>query len=119
MSNNKLLMMIYRMNDRQGCLMLQLQGKKPCKIIRILEPLYLVGWIKQLSVAIDTGADQDCTHQLKCEDGRERRLKCRFAKEIVALEFFFKQQLRFNWKGTAHEFRTAVDRMIAKLPRFF
>ncbi|MNY51319.1 hypothetical protein D3C86_1868950 [compost metagenome] len=111
--------MIYRMDNLQGCLMLQLQGKKPCKILRILEPLTFAGWIKQLSVAIDTGADQDCGHDFICEDGRERRLKCRFVQEIVALEFFFKQQLRFNWRGTAHEFRTAVDRMIATLPKFF
>ena len=80
-------MNIYRMNNRRGCLVMVVKGK-PLKILNITEPLHFVGWMKQLSMAIDTGADQDCKHDLVCEDGKERLLKCRFAMEVVKLELW-------------------------------
>ncbi|MDR6784591.1 hypothetical protein ABIE26_003237 [Pedobacter africanus] len=117
--DDALVMNIYRMNARRGCLLLIVKGKKPLKILDLLHPLPFVGWIKQLSMAIDTGADQNCKYDLECLDTAERVLKCRFAKEIVALELCFKQQPRMKWEGSAREFAAAVDRMIARLPKFF
>jgi hypothetical protein len=95
------------------------KGKKPLKILNVLEPLYFVGWIKQLSIAIGTGAEQRCDYKLRCADGTERVLKCSFAREVVALKICFKQQLRLSWEGSARDFGSAIDRMIAKMPRFF
>lgn len=119
MRKDELVINIYRVNDKQGCLVVIVKGKKPFKILNVIDPLHFVGWIKQLSVAIDTGAEQGCDYKLKCANGTERVLKCSFAKQVVALEFSFKGQSRLRWKGSARDFGAAVDRMIAQLPKFF
>lgn len=116
--DDALVMNIYRMNDRRGCLVMVVKGK-PLKILNITEPLHFVGWMKQLSKAIDTGADQNCKYHLKCLDTAERVLKCRFVQAMVGLDLCFKQQARMKWEGSAREFAAAVDRMIARLPKFY
>lgn len=108
----------YLMEKRQGCLVLKGAGK-PYKILKVLDPLGFVGWIKHLSVAIDTGATQNCEYGLCAADRLSRLLKCRFSAEIVSLELWVLKKLKFNWQGTAREFRDAVDRMISRLPNFF
>ncbi|MBB5440108.1 hypothetical protein HDC92_003806 [Pedobacter sp. AK017] len=118
MCNNELLLSIYKMKDRQACLVFKNTGK-PCKLFNLIEVLHFAGEMKLLSVAIDTGAAQNYPYCLRCADGLEHSLKCRFVQEVVALELWFKEQLRFSWQGTAKEFRVAVDRMLTKLPRFF
>ncbi|MDR6782663.1 hypothetical protein ABIE26_000849 [Pedobacter africanus] len=119
MRKEELTLNIYRINDRRGCLVVIVKGKQPLKILNVLEPLHFVGWIKQLSMAIGTGAKQDCKYDLKVAGGRDYELKCRFSDEVVWLELCFKHLLRLQWKGSAHQFAAAVDWMIAKLPRFF
>ncbi len=106
------------MKDRQGCLVFQSAGKLQ-RIFNLIEVLPFVGWLKHLSHAIDTGAKQNDAHAIRCADGLERILTCKFIQDVVALELKVKQQVKFSWQGTAKEFRAAVDRMIAKLPRFF
>jgi hypothetical protein len=118
MSNNEVLLNIYRMKDKQGCLVFKSTGK-PYKIFNITEVLPFAGWMKQLSMAIDTGAGQDCKHHLFNADGLEHQLICKFVQEVVALELWVLERLKFSWKGTAKDFKAAVDRMISKLPRFF
>ncbi len=120
MCNNELLLTIYKMKDRQGCLVFQSAGKLQ-RIFNLIEVLHFVGEMKLHSVAIDTGAEQRCSKPfpLRCADGLERILTCHFVQEIVALELKVKQRVKFSWQGTAKEFKAAVDRMIAKLPRFF
>lgn len=119
MSTNELLLAIYPMKERRACLALKCKGKKPYKIFNIIDVLPFVGRLKQLSKAIDTGAEQECKLHLRIADGQEPLLVSRFVKEIVAIELWFKEQIRFTWKGTAKEFRMMVDRMIARLPSFF
>ena len=119
MSTNELLLTIYQMNESRACLALKCKGKKTYKVVNIIDVLPFVGCLKQLSKAIDTGAEQDCKLHLRNADGHEPLLVSRFVKEIVAIELWFKEQIRFTWEGTAKEFRRVVDRMIAKLPSFF
>lgn len=106
------------MEKKQVCLVFKCTGS-PFKICNLIEVLPFVGCLKQLSVAIDTGAAQIYPHLLQRANGLEYQLKCSFAQEVVALELRFREVLRFSWEGTAKEFRIAVDRMIAKLPPFF
>ena len=118
MRNNELLLGIYKMKDRQACLALKCAGKLH-KVFNLTEVLHFAGEMKLLSVAMDTGAAQNYAYPLRCADRPERLLICCFVQEVVKLELWFKAQLKFSWQGTAKEFRVAVDRMIAKLPRFF
>ena len=114
-----LVLNIYRINDRRGCLVAVTKGKKPLKILNIPEPLHFVGWMKQLSMAVNTGAEQNCKYDLNEIGYAERQLKCRFAGGVVSLEIWFKHLVRLQWKGTAYEFADAVNWMIARLPKFF
>ncbi|MBB5439497.1 hypothetical protein HDC92_003190 [Pedobacter sp. AK017] len=118
MGNNELLLSIYKMKDRQACLVFKSTGK-PCKLFNLIEVLHFAGEMKLLSAAMDTGAAQNYAYTLRSADGLERRLICCFVQEVVKLELWFKAQLKFSWQGTAKEFRAAVDRMLAKLPHFF
>lgn len=119
MRKDDFLLNIYRMNDNLGCLVVMVKGTKPLKILNLKEPLHFVGWLKQLSMAIDTGADQHCKYELKSPHGEERLLSCRFEKQLVAIEISFKQQPRIKWEGSARDFAAAVDRMIVRLPGFY
>ena len=119
MRKDELVLNIYRMDHKRGCLVMLVKGKRPLKILHLPDPLRFAGWLKQLSIAIDTGAAQDCWYPF---DGMEKAaplLKCTFAAEVVGLEIYFKRQARLSWQGTARELGVAVDRMIAKLPKFF
>jgi hypothetical protein len=119
MSNNKLLLTVYKMEEKQACLAFK-STDKLYKIYHLIDVLPFVGCMKQLSVAIDTGATQKpYAYRLCCADGLERQLKCSFAKEGIVLELWFKERLNFSWKGTAKEFRIAVDRLVLRLPKFF
>ena len=119
MRNNDLLLRIYKMKDRQACLVFQSAGKLQ-RIFNMIAVLHFVGWLKQLSLAIDTGAEQKGeAYTLSCSDGLDRLLTCIFVQEVVALELKVKQKVKFSWQGTAKEFKASVDGMIWRLPRFF
>ena len=119
MRNNELLLRIYKMKNKQGCLVFQSAGKLQ-RIFNLIAVLHFVGWLKQLSLAIDTGAEQKGDpYFLSCSDGLDHLLTCIFVQEVVALELKVKQKVKFSWKGSAKEFKAAVDWMIWKLPRFF
>jgi hypothetical protein len=117
--SNELLLNIYLMNEKRVCLAFK-STDRMYKVVNLREALPFVGCIKQLSLAIDTGARQKpYTYPLCCADGLERLLKCSFVQEVVALELWFKERLKFYWRGTAKEFRAAVDGMVLRLPKFF
>nr|WP_121272155.1 hypothetical protein [Pedobacter schmidteae] len=120
-----LLLDLYLMKNREVSLVLK-SGYTSARIERFCNALQFVGRMKQLSKAIDTGANQDCAYELRNFKGLEWILACRFAKGVVALELWFEQlgfceklEMPFDWKGSAQEFRDAVDRMIRRLPKFF
>jgi hypothetical protein len=117
--SNELLLNIYLMKEKQVCLVFKSMDRL-YKIASLREVLPFVGCMKQLSLAIDTGARQKpYTYPLYCADGLERLLKCSFVQEVVALELWFKERLKFYWQGTAKELRAAVDRMVLRLPKFY
>jgi hypothetical protein len=119
MSNNKLLLTVYKMEEKQVCLAFK-STDKLYKIYHFMEVLPFAGCMKQLSVAMDTGASQKLyVYRLCCADGLEYGLQCSFEKGVVVLELWFKEQVKFNWRGTAKEFRVAVDRMVLRLPLYF
>lgn len=85
------------------------------RIHRLYDALAFVANMKQLSMAIDTGAGQHCAYPLQNSRGLELILNCRFVKEVVSLEIW---KTDFSWRGTATEFRKAVNKMIERMPKY-
>ncbi|RZK80547.1 MAG: hypothetical protein EOO92_07455 [Pedobacter sp.] len=87
--------------------------------------LQFVANMKQLSMAIDLDARQDCAYQLSNWKGLQWVLNCTFKRGIVGLEMWFQNQgfdeplnTVFDWRGKADEFRDAVNFMITKMGRY-
>lgn len=124
MRKHLLLLNLYLMKNNLGSLVFK-NGDISARIERLCDTLQFAGKMKQLSMAIETGANQDCAYQLVNAKGSEWVLACRFTKGIVALELWFQQlgfnervASPFNWQGTMVEFRDAVNRMIDKMGRY-
>lgn len=119
---NHLLLQIHFNIDNRGSLILKKAGMS-ARINDLLAPLTFVANMKQLSLAMDSGARQNCAYEIKNGEGLEWVLACRFAKGIVALElwfqkFGFSEQLDtlFSWEGTAKEFGRSVSKLVERLP---
>jgi hypothetical protein len=121
MSKHLLLLNLYLMKHNLGSLVFKCGGVS-ARIDKLCDALQFVGRMKQLSMAIDSGADQDCAYRLNNLKGLAWILYCRFAKGIVALELWL-EKLGFNeglvvpfeWRGSVEGFRHAVNRMIEKM----
>jgi hypothetical protein len=119
---NHLLLQMHMNIDNQGSLVLKRSGMS-ARINDLLAPLTFVANMKQLSLAVDTGARQNCAYEIKNTKGLEWVLACRFAKGIVALELWFQKfgfnehlETLFSWEGTAKEFGKSVNKLVERLP---
>ena len=112
--NHNLKLDIYFNGGNQGMLTLK-HGHLFNRLNRLCNGLAFVANMKQLSMAIDTGANQNCLYRLKNTKGLEWVLSCKFIKEVVSLEVW---KTDFSWQGTAIEFGKAVSRMIERMPKY-
>lgn len=121
MRKHLLLLNLYLMKKNLGSLVFKC-GDVSARINKLQNALGFAGRMKQLIMAIDTGADQNCAFQLLNVKGLAWIFNCRFTKGIVALELWLERlgfnekiEMPFDWKGSVVDFRNAVDRMIAKM----
>ncbi|MBB5438018.1 MULTISPECIES: hypothetical protein [Pedobacter] len=112
------------MKDNLGSLVLK-YGDVSARIDRMCAALQFAGRMKQLIMAIDTGASQDCAYRLTNLKGLEWILNCRVVKGMVALELWLEKLgcnerlvVPFDWRGSVEEFRNAINRMIDRMPAY-
>jgi hypothetical protein len=100
--------------NHQGSLVFKTESMA-ARINNLCNPLRFIGQMKQLSMAIDSGASQNCSYRLETDKGLVWELGCRFVQEMVSLELW---ATGFSWEGTAKEFGKSVNRMIEKMGRY-
>ena len=118
MNNADLLLRIYKMRGEEVCLLLRVQ-RECCKITGLVGVLPFVANLKQLAMAFESGASQQCTLQLRTARGTVHELSLRFFDGLLSLELLSHGKSRFTLQLTARAFLAAVEGMLAKLPKFF
>lgn len=120
MNDNRLTLGINFKPNNKGTFTLGVDGITN-NIKGIVNVLRLVGNLKQLSKAIDTGAPQDCGYEIEDVNGMEYLFACKVKEGIVELNLWFQgfgfseqAECWFDWKGTKAQFAAAVEEMIVK-----
>lgn len=100
-------------------------GNDAARIEKLCNALQFAASMKQLSMAIESGAAQDCGYELKNAKGLKWVLACRASEGMVALDLWFQQlgindklDNLFNWRGNVEEFKNAINNFIDRLPKY-
>ena len=112
---------VHLMPDNEGVVVFNCSGQK-LRINRLNRVLQFVANLKHLSMAIDLAGKVDSCYELSDYLGLQWILNCTFKKGVVGLELWFQDHgfsdhldTVFNWRGTADDFRNAVNFMIDKM----
>lgn len=124
MNDNRLTLGINFKSNNRGTFTLGV-GEKVHNIKGIVNILRLVGNLKQLEKAIETGASQDCGYEIQDVHGMEYLLNCKACNGVVELRLWFQgfgfseqADCWFDWKGGKEQFKAAVNEMIEKAGRY-
>lgn len=124
MNNNKITLNIHLIPGNKGSLVFYKEGKgggsASLRMNRLCGALDFVGSMKQLQMAIETGAEQHCFYPMRNDTGREWFLYCRASGGQISIAVCSVPEGNpvFEWEGEVQSFRNAVNRMIANMGRY-
>lgn len=119
MNGNKLLWNIHFMQDNRGNLVFKKEGAV-FRINRLVNALGFVGCMKQLLMAIELAAPQDCFYRLCNERECEWHLCCCATDTDVsiALKTLPGWEEVFEWSGSIAEFKHAITGMLSTMSAY-